>query len=499
MKMKRLIQWLLAAMVMTSCNDWLDIKSDNVLLEEEIFGDYTGVQMAVNGVYREISVTDLYGKNLSWGFASALALNYINSGLSSDLAEASNRNWKNSSVLDVTEKTWAKAYNVIASCNNIIQQVEKKDSSFFYNKDVEKQLILAEMRGVRALLHFDMLRLFCPVPSSKNQGDPAIPYVTKYPDHQPMRMTMEQVLENIVSDMEFAQEKLGPLDTLKFEKWTKGRQHRFMSGAHETPLGGDDFLNYRGTRMNYWGATALLARIYMWMGNEEMAYKNAAIIKRFVDVKGWFKWTGASQHGDVSAYPEYSDPKRWEELLLGFYNKDNLDNFEKAILSPESFKMNEMEKLFGSETDDYRYKFYNRYDNDRRYLVWERPVASSSNTSGTVTTQITYQCPLIPIVRFPEMYHIMIECLINKKKIVEAKELFSTLRNQRGVKEYVLPDDPDDLKEKLVNDMIREGLTEGQTFFMYKRLNHGIFNGDKDIPMTADKFIAEYPNNETSY
>ena len=43
MKMKRLMQWLLAAMVLTSCNDWLDIKSDSVLLEEEIFGDYTGV------------------------------------------------------------------------------------------------------------------------------------------------------------------------------------------------------------------------------------------------------------------------------------------------------------------------------------------------------------------------------------------------------------------------------------------------------------------------
>ena len=39
MKMKRLIQWLLVAMALTSCNDWLDIKSDSVLLEEEIVGD----------------------------------------------------------------------------------------------------------------------------------------------------------------------------------------------------------------------------------------------------------------------------------------------------------------------------------------------------------------------------------------------------------------------------------------------------------------------------
>lgn len=498
MKMKRLILWLLAASALTSCNDWLDIKSDSVLLQEEIFADYTGVQMAVNGVYRDVSVANLYGQHLSWGFASALARNYTSNGMPSDMKEASEYNWKNSSVQKITEGIWAKAYNVIASCNNIIQEVETKDSLFFNNKDDEKQLILAEMRGLRALLHFDMLRLFGPVPAKNNQGTLVIPYVTKYPDHQPERMTMGWVLENILEDMEFAQKALGPLDTLKFEKWTKQRQHRFTSGAHAVSWG-DDFLNYRGMRMNYWGVTALLARVYMWMGNEEMAYKNAAIIKRFVDT-GWFKWTTANGHGNNDSYPELSDPKRWEELLLGFYNKDILDNFEKVATYDNYFRMNEMELLFGTETDDYRYKgFYNRYNNNYRYLVWVRPEASSSNTSSTVTFNITHQCPLIPIVRFTEMYHIMIECLINQNRLSEAKALFETLRLQRGIKERSLPDDDGELKEKLVNEMIREGLTEGQTFFMYKRLNHDIFYGDKDIPMTAEKFIPEYPNNETSY
>lgn len=498
MKIKKLILWLLAAGFLMSCNDWLDIKSDSVLLEEEIFADYTGVQMAVNGVYRDISVTSLYGENLSWGFASALARNYRSDGLPLGMKEASEYNWKNSSVQEITESIWAKAYNVIASCNNIIQQVETKDSSFFNNKDTEKQLILGEMRGLRALLHFDLLRLFCPVPTKDNLNDLAIPYVTKFPAHQPVRITLGKVLENVVTDMEFAQKTLAPLDTLKFMSWTKQRQYRFTWGSHAVSLG-DDFLNYRGTRMNYWGATALLARIYMWMGDEEMAYKNAAAAKHFVDA-GWFVWTSAGGHGNYDAYPELSDPKRWEELFVGFYNKDNLDNFEKAATYDSYFKMNEMEKLFGMETDDYRYKgFYNRYHSNNRYLVWLRPEASSANTSGTVTNIVTHQCPIIPIVRFTEMYHIMIECLINQKRIPEATALFETLRLQRGVKERSLPADANELKEKLVNEMIREGLTEGQTFFMYKRLNHDIFNGDKNIPMTAEKFTAEYPNNETSY
>ena len=97
------------------------------------------------------------------------------------------------------------------------------------------------------------------------------------------------------------------------------------------------------------------------------------------------------------------------------------------------------------------------------------------------------------------MYHILIECLINQNHLDEAKTLFETLRIQRGIIERALPDDAASLKEKLVNEMIREGLTEGQTFFMYKRLNHDVFNGDRDIPMSAEKFTAEYPNNEISY
>ena len=498
MKTKISIACLLSISILTSCNDWLDIKSDNVLLQEEIFGDYTGVQMAVNGVYEDIAVTGLYGQNLTWGFASALAGNYRQDGLPTELAEAAKYNWKNSSVQSVTENIWAKAYNVIASCNNIIQEVEKKDSTFFNNKDIEKQLILAEMHGLRALLHFDMLRLFCPVPSNGNMESLAIPYVTQYPDHQPTRMTMSQVLENIVSDMEFAQRVLGPLDTLKFESWTKQRQHRFPWSSHAISLG-DDFLNYRGTRMNYWGATALLARIYMWIGNEEKAYKNANNIKQFVDA-GWFKWTTANGHGNLDATPEYSDPKRWEELCLGFYNRENLNNFESAATYDSYFKMKEMGKLFGMETSDYRYKgFYNRYNGNERYIVWERPIASSNNTTSQVTNVINYQCPVIPIIRFTEMYHILIECLINQNHLDEAKTLFETLRIQRGIIERALPDDAASLKEKLVNEMIREGLTEGQTFFMYKRLNHDVFNGDRDIPMSAEKFNAEYPNNEISY
>lgn len=499
MKIKRCLILPLLVGLLAGCNDWLDIKSDNVLLQEEIFADYTGVRMAVNGVYRDLGVEDLYGKNLSWGFMSAIARNYQLTGLPTEMADGAAFKWKNSSVQGVTEKIWAKAYNVIANCNNIIEQVQTKDTSFFRFGEVEKNLVLGEMRGVRALLHFDLLRLFCPAPATLTDFKVlAIPYVTHYPEHQPERLNMEQVFASIIEDMEYAKKTLAPLDTLQFEGWTKKREHRFYNSVR-TGSWDDDFLNFRGERMNYWGATALLARVYMWKGDLENAYKNASDIYRF-HTNGWFKWTGAAFQGSLVDYPEITDTKRWEELLLGFYNSQNLTTFE-ALLSNNAnrFRMNEMEKLFKEDTDDYRYRgFYNRYG-DYRYSVWLRPKSQSTAYATYMDAAIKYQGPILPIVRFTEMYYIMIEYLIEKDRIPEAKALLGTLRNQRGVKDPTLPDDPGLLMDKLVNDMIREGLTEGQTFFMYKRLVRNIFNGDRDIIMEKGDYTPEYPNNEVAY
>ena len=41
---------LLTIFCLTSCNDFLDVSADNDLLQKEIFADYKGVRMAVNGV-----------------------------------------------------------------------------------------------------------------------------------------------------------------------------------------------------------------------------------------------------------------------------------------------------------------------------------------------------------------------------------------------------------------------------------------------------------------
>lgn len=94
----------------------------------------------------------------------------------------------------------------------------------------------------------------------------------------------------------------------------------------------------------------------------------------------------------------------------------------------------------------------------------------------------------------------MIECMINKNQITEAVGLLNTIRQKRGAK-TTIPETiaADQLKERLVTDIIRETLTMGQTFYMFKRLNRDIFNGEENIKMSSEKWTVPLPQSETDY
>ena len=220
--------------------------------------------MAVNGVYRNLSSTSLYGQNLTWGFASAIGHNYQSTSriyLPYGLYEVASFDWENASAQSLTGSIWATGYNVIANCNDIIQQVISKDTSFFGEGKMEKDMILGEMYGVRALVHFDLFRLFCPAPITQNTGR-AIPYVTKYPDLQPSYQDAPAFMDSVIMDMTRAQSLLAVVDTVFNRRQNTSVEHRVRSEGKGLVDSPDDFFLYRATRMNYFAANALLARMY---------------------------------------------------------------------------------------------------------------------------------------------------------------------------------------------------------------------------------------------
>ena len=62
-----------ALLLSASCSKWLDVMPQGMTTEENLFSDYSGYRSALNGIYQQMSSASLYGRELSWGFTSALA------------------------------------------------------------------------------------------------------------------------------------------------------------------------------------------------------------------------------------------------------------------------------------------------------------------------------------------------------------------------------------------------------------------------------------------
>lgn len=77
--MKKLISHILIAltgMLAVSCNAWLDVTPENAIADDDLFSTGFGYRNALNGIYTNLASDELYGKQLSWGFLSAISQQY---------------------------------------------------------------------------------------------------------------------------------------------------------------------------------------------------------------------------------------------------------------------------------------------------------------------------------------------------------------------------------------------------------------------------------------
>jgi hypothetical protein len=91
----------------------------------------------------------------------------------------------------------------------------------------------------------------------------------------------------------------------------------------------------------------------------------------------------------------------------------------------------------------------------------------------------------------------MCECLADSD-LARAVSLLNQVRVARGSKTAVTTTDRTEFLEILYNEMTREFMTEGQTFFLYKRLNRPMYNGPAPLEM-SNRYVLPLPYSETAY
>lgn len=138
----------------------------------------------------------------------------------------------------VLESVWSKGYNVIANCNKLISEAEAKDSTAFREGALERNLIIGEAKALRAMMHFDILRLFAP---SVESGDESkrIPYFTVYPSKYEPNLSTKEILKKVEEDLLEARQLVAKHDTIVNTSTMAMPDYR-MGGTNKAT--GGDFL-----------------------------------------------------------------------------------------------------------------------------------------------------------------------------------------------------------------------------------------------------------------
>lgn len=480
--MKKIIYTMIIACttLFASCDSWLEVKPYDQIAEGELQKSEEGYQKMLNGIYIDLNSDALYGQTLSvemievMGGAYSIGTDNSVWGNYKDLSsyQYNTEYWRNR-----LDQTWNKAYALILNCNKILETIDGNKNLF---TDGSYYIIKGEALALRAMLHFDMLRLFGPV-YSKDSDKKAIPYYTKQTNSPEPILTAQEVMEKITTDYEDALNYLAN-DPVK----TEGTM---MSSTED---GSSNFLRYRALRLNYYAVEALMARAYLYMGNKTEAFKYATDVIKTAD-QNIFPFVDKNL---VIGSPADPDRIFSSEVLFALTNTSrgtiHKNFFDPSRLPNYVFRMDDsmMSNLVyggaattGGYQDDYRYRACWMATGSNRYFYKYSDMVANGSIQNT----------MIPMVRLGEMFLIAAESQSGDLKA--GVQYVNALRRNRGVASLTTLT-PDLLKY----EYIRELYGEGQLFFLYKRLNSDIITSatSSKNPKASDLiFVVPLPDTET--
>lgn len=480
--MKKILYTMILACstMMVSCDSWLEVKPYDKISEGELQKSEEGYQKMLNGIYIDLNSDALYGQSLSvemievMGGAYAIGTDNSVWGNYKDLSnyQYGTEYWRNR-----LDQTWNKAYALILNCNKILENIDQNQGLFTGGN---YYAVKGETLALRAMLHFDMLRLFGPV-YAKDSDKKAIPYYNKQTNSPEPILTAKEVAEKVVADLEEARILLAN-DPVK----TEGT---LMSGSQD---GTSNFMRYRALRLNYYAVEALLARVNLYMGNKTEAFKYATDVIKTAD-QGIFPFVDKSL---VIGSPADPDRIFSSEVLFALTNtsrsKIHKNFYDPSRLPNYVFRMDDnlMSNIVyggaattGGYQDDYRYRANWIATGSNRYFYKYSDMVANGSIQNT----------MIPMIRLGEMFLIAAES--QSDDLAKGVQYVNALRRNRGVAnlQTLTPD-------LLKYEYIRELYGEGQLFYLYKRLNSDIItssNANKNPKASDLIFVVPLPDSET--
>jgi starch-binding outer membrane protein, SusD/RagB family len=484
--MKKLLLIAVIFFSLSSCKKWLDIAPKSEIASTELFKSEQGFKDALVGSYLLMTSRNSYGFESTIGFVDFLGQQYFMPGTTHPYYYASLYQYDHTSVVPRKDNIWSTNYNVISNLNNIIENIDVKKNTL---NPANYAMIKGESVGLRAFLHFDLLRLFgfgnmVNDPSSLTKK--ALPYVTRYSKAITIPSTVAVFIDSLKNDLNTAASLLAPYDSLN-------------AGTNPAVPNTDLFYTDRKMRFNYYAVKATQARLYLWLGE----YDNAIAAANEVITRGRnlvsFHNGNINDPNAVNKDYTFSTEHIFGLNVQGLYDivKPFITRYAPDGINANSSRFNQNGTVAGNlyeiatkpnmSLSDYRYKeLYNKISTTD-YLLLKFTYVENSIFKDKM-----------PLIKLPEMYYILAEAANEKGDAAAAVGYLNTVRINRGIASTynLLPAlTKDEISGEIEKEYRKEFVSEGQLFYYYKRRGKTSIVGTSRV-MDNSIYVLPLPQRE---
>lgn len=463
--MKRITLYILAiSLVLAGCSDFLTEEPKLTQSDVLTLATYKGLDKSTFGAYSPLYASSWYGAAfvLNSELMAGNAKNPTNTVFTSGRYTVS-YNWNYSA--SSTSGVWGFAYYVIASVNNVLNNISGKElESGVSLQDVNN--LRAECLFLRALSYFDLVRTYAQpyTYAPESLGVPVI--LVTDPNGKPKRNTVERVYTQIVDDL------------LEAEKIIADDYAR-SDVADAKAVVCKEVIQ------------ALLSRVYMYMGQWQECANYATKVINSGKYSIW-------KPGELKSVWTVDIPKDGEIIFEVFastgasYNGywDEISYMVNPYGSyPDVASTADLRGMY--EENDVRGELFRSHP-DATDHFWTTKYAGKGKGTPDVNNII--------VLRLSEMYLNRAEAIVNGATIpgVSALSDLNEITSNRGASAYTSVG-----KEIVFNERRKELAFEGHIAFDYARCQKSLvridYNGvvsNQNIPFPSYKWALPIPKRE---
>lgn len=445
---------ILAASLSSCVNDWLDVAPSDGTDADAALTSSSDLAAARTGMYAALkgnsNLVDYYGQQFFvYGDVHAGDdYQYNNIGGSNRASFYYDMNYQTasefSSSISSSNVAWKSPYIVIGRANRIIAAAEGGALSDAAEAKATIDQYAAEAKVLRALAHFDLVRIYGK-PYTEDQGASlGVPLVTGVLESnaKPARSTVAEVYTQVVKDL------------------TEAISSNAL--ATETEPG----------YVSVWGAKAILSRVYLNMGD----YANAlSVAEDIIKNSGAALWTRDQYFKAWDA----STPNESEFLfrlnvagstdsndLNGIGNLQQRDGYKEMVATKKFVDM------LTSDPKDVRNDMFLPAKAEKEVAVYgtNKVFLNKLRGQGGNLRNVT----IVPIIRLSEVYLTAAECAFRNNDKTKAVEYLNDLVKNRTTTVASLATVDNITLDRILIERRKELIGEGQRYFDALRNNETI-------------------------